>query len=287
MLKISQFNQISEMIHLLKYSVTAPSMSLERGMLIISTDVDVGDPKIGIINRGKRDKDVSSSLTEYRIGGIENFSIPMFIKILNDFEIPITIAIRGQLTEIDSQVMEVILTSHVKHDVGSHGYYHRQFCQLTHEEAENDIAMATEGMKKYSISPKSFIYPKNCVAHLDLLEKHGYLSYRSNGGVLGDQMYIEKIGKLYRICPSLFIDYQTDSRMLKLILDIAIRERLPLHLWFHFWNFGYNMKSVSSCLSRLFIPFFKYVKEKQETGQLQIHTMLSASRKMMMHENHA
>jgi peptidoglycan/xylan/chitin deacetylase (PgdA/CDA1 family) len=58
----------------------------------------------------------------------------LVLETFNDFGIPITFGIRGQLTEVDSQVLEILLASNVKHDIGAHGYYHRKFIQLTHDE---------------------------------------------------------------------------------------------------------------------------------------------------------
>jgi hypothetical protein len=252
-------------------------MSLEKGMLIVSTDIDVGSPELGVINKGKRDRDVNTRLSECQIGKIEELSIPLFVEVFNDFGIPITLAVRGQLTEVDGQVLEVLLASRVKHDIGGHGYYHRKFTQLTHNEAEDELRKISAGMKEYGVIPRTFIFPRNCVAHLDLLEKYKYTCYRSNGGFVKDCMHIEKCGQLYNIHPSIFIDQHSNLPLLKKILDISIEKRLPFHIWFHFWNFGEDEKSISKSIKNLFVPFLYYAKEKQENGILTFETMLSAT----------
>jgi hypothetical protein len=271
----------SQLGHFFVYSFRRPEMSFERAMLIVSTDVDVGSPDLGIINEGKRDRDINSFLSEYQIGRIEEIAIPLILKVFDDFEIPITLAIRGQLTEIDSHVMEILLASQIKHDIGAHGYYHRIFPQLTDHEAEEELVKISAGMKKYNILPETFIFPRNRVAHLDLLEKHKYICYRGvGGGSLGDRMFIEKNGELHNVHPSLFIgDQYTNLFLLKGMLDISIKKNLPFHIWFHFWNFGDNAKIVSWNIRRLLLPFLSHAKEKQKEGLLEFETMLSATRK--------
>jgi hypothetical protein len=277
---ISEFNFISQIGHFFIYSLMRSKMSLEKGMLIVSTDIDVGSPKLGAINKGKRDRDVNIRLSECEIGRIEELSIPLFVEVFDDFGIPITLAVRGQLTEVDSQVLETLLTSHVKHDIGAHGYYHREFTQLTHNEAEDELRMISAGMKEYGVIPRTFIFPRNSVAHLDLLEKYKYICYRSYGSLFRDCMQIEKCGQLYNVHPSIYIEQHTNLLFLKKILDISIGNRSPLHMWFHFWTFGEDEKSVSKTIKNLFVPLLCYAKEKQEKGILTFETMLSASQKV-------
>jgi hypothetical protein len=277
---LSELNFISQLSHFLVYSIRRPKMLLEKGMLIISTDIDVGSSRLGVINKGKRDRDVNTRLSEYQIGKTEELSVPLFLETFNDFGIPITFAVRGQLTEVDSQVLEILLASNVKHDIGAHGYYHRKFTQLTHDEAEDELRMISAGIKESGVIPRTFIFPANCVAHLDLLEKYQYICYRGYGDFITDCMYIEKCEQLYNIHPSLYIDQHTNLPLLKKILDISIEKRLPFHIWFHFWNFGEDKESISKSIKNLFVPFLSYAKEKQENGALTFETMLSAAQKV-------
>jgi len=270
----------SELYHFVAFRLEKPKMQLENGMLIISIDVDVGSKELGVINEGKNDANISRHFGEYLIGAMEERALPLFVDLFNDFEMPVTFAIRGQLTEVNDSILELLLKSSVKHDIGAHGYYHRKFTNLSRNEAQNELDMISSGMRKFGIAPRSFVFPKNCVAHLDLLEKYGYKCYRSCGGFMNDCMYIEKQGQLYDIHPSLYIDRGTSFTFLKKILDISIAKRLTFHIWFHLWNFGEDEKSISKTIKNLFIPFLYYAKEKQENGQLAFGTMLSAAEKV-------
>jgi hypothetical protein len=255
-------------------------MSLEKGMLIVSTDIDVGSPELGVINKGKRDRDVNIRLSECQIGKIEELSVPLFVEAFDDFGIPITFAVRGQLTEVDSQVLEVLLASRVKHDIGAHGYYHRKFTKLANDEAEDELRLISAGMKEYGLIPRTFIFPANCVAHLDLLEKYKYTCYRGYGDFFQDCMYIEKRGGLYNVHPSIYINQHTNLPLLKKMLDISIEKRLPFHIWFHFWNFGEDKNPVSKSIKNLFVPLLNYAKEREENGILAFETMLSAAKQI-------
>jgi peptidoglycan/xylan/chitin deacetylase (PgdA/CDA1 family) len=211
---------------------------------------------------------------------MEELLVPLFIETFDDFGIPITFAVRGQLTEVNSKVLDILISSRVKHDIGSHGYYHRKFTQLANKEAEDELRMISAGMKEYGLTPRTFIFPANCVAHLDLLEKYNYKCYRGYGDFARDCMLIERCGKLYNVHPSIFIDRHTNLPLLKKILDISIEKRLPFHVWFHSWNFGEEKKSASKSIKNLFVPFLHYAKEKQENGILTFDTMLSATQKV-------
>jgi len=201
----------------------------------------------------------------------------LFVETFNDFEVPVTFAIRGQLTEVNNSILKILLESPVKHDIGAHGYYHREFTNLSRNEAENELNLISAGMNKFSIVPRSFVFPKNCVAHLDLLEKYGYKCYRGYGGFMNDCMYIEKKGRLYDIHPSFCIGQVKNPTFSRKILDIAIAKKLPFHIWFHLWNFGETKESIQRSINNVFFPLFKYAKKKEKSSLLTFETMLSAT----------
>jgi len=270
----------SQLYHFLAYSIKKPKMQLEKGMFIISIDVDVGSSELGVINKGKNDANVHRYMSEYRVGEIEELALPLFAETFNDFEIPVTFAIRGQLTEIDDSILELLLKSSVEHDIGAHGYYHREFTNLSRNEAEKELNMTSMGMRKFRITPKSFIFPKGSVAHLDLIQKHKYKCYRGYGDFMKDCMYIERKGQLYNIHPSLYLGKGTSLVFLKKILDISIARKLPFHMWFHLWNFGETKEAIQKTIKKVFIPFFCYAKRKERNGVLRFETMLSAAIKV-------
>jgi hypothetical protein len=95
-------------------------------------------------------------------------------------------------------------------------------------------------------------------------------------------MYIEKCGQLFNVHPSICVNQYSSPFFLKKILDISIVKKLPLHVWFHFFNLGQNEKEVQRTARKLFAPVLSYAREKQEQGLLTFETMLSAAQKMEM-----
>ena len=268
---------LSQLYHYLAYKVKKPKMQLENGMFIISIDIDVGSKELGVINKGENDTNVNKYISEYSIGEIEEQALPLFIDLFDSFKIPVTFAMRGQLTEVDDSILKLLRKSSIKHDIGAHGYYHRHFKKLSHNEAENELNMISVSMKKLGIIPRSFVFPNNSVAHLNLLEKYGYKCYRSYGDFMKDCMYIEKWGQLYDVHPSLYLNHSINTIFPKKIVDIAVTKKLPFHIWFHLWNFGESSKSIQKNIRRMLLPLLSYAKRKEKSGELTFETMLSAA----------
>jgi hypothetical protein len=275
---------LSQLYHFVAFRLEKPKMQLENGMLIISIDIDVGSKKLGIINKGKNDAYVNKYISEYLVGEIEERAFHLFVDLFDDFEMPVTFAMRGQLTEVDDSILNLLCESSVKHDIGGHGYSHRQFKNLSHNEAKTELNMLSVGMKKFGVIPRSFVFPRlsgpKGVAHLDLLEKYGYKCYRGYGDFLSDCMYIEKQGRMYDIHPSLYIDQSTSYIFLKKMLDIAIAKRAPFHIWFHLWNFGETKESMQRSINNVFFPLLNHAKKREKSGELAFETMLSAAERV-------
>ena len=73
-------------------------------------------------------------------------------------------------------------------------------------------------------------------------------------------------GQLYDIHPSLCLDQSMSSLFLKGILDVAVEKKLPLHAWFHAWEFGETKERVQRRIANVFLPLFKYGKKKEKKG---------------------
>lgn len=270
----------SQLYHFLSYLMKKPKTQLENGMLIISVDVDVGNKKLGVLNKGRNDINISRRFSEYSIGKIEEQALPMFIDLFDNFEVPATFAIRGQLMEVDDLVLDFLRKSSIKHDIGAHGYYHRPFTNLTRDDAEKELEKTRLVMRKFDISPRSFVFPKNRVAYLDLLEKQGYKCYR---GARAYRMHIEKRGSLFNICPGLYVSKDSNSDLVKRMLNVAISRKLPFHIWFHLWNFGQKNEHTRRSINNTFVPLLDYAKRKEKSGVLALETMLSAAEKVERH----
>lgn len=270
---------LTHCVHYVTYRLKRRKTPLAKAMLIVSVDVDVGNRNIGVINEGKNDSYVHDRFNEYTVGAIEEQVLPLVIDFFNALDIPVTFGIRGQSLEADTSFLDKMLESHVPHDIGSHSYYHRNFLNLSCDEAENDLRLVSAAMKKSKVVPRSFIFPRNGVAHLEVLRKFGYKCYRGYGDFRRDDMCINKQGELYDIHPGLYIGNAANPFLAKKIIDLAVKNKLPLHMWFHLWNLGNEEKSAIRKINRLFFPIFKQAKSKEKKGLLEFETMLSAAEK--------
>lgn len=267
---------VSQAGHLIRYEFEKPKIKLDTGMLIISIDVDVGNKELGKVNRGKNDVNVNRSLSEYSIGAIEELALPIFVSLFEEFEMPVTFAVRGQWLDFPNLALDYLLRSSIKHDIGAHGYTHRRFGHLSQEEADIELAKISNAMKSHNIDPVSFVFPGNVIAHLNILPKYGYMCYREYGDLLKDSMYIRRHNCLWDVHPSLYIDKRTTFSSVRRILNICTSRKLPFHVWFHLWNFGQTQSSMQKTLRSLFYPLLHYAQLRVRSGELAFETMASA-----------
>jgi len=266
----------SQFLHLIDFALRRPTMLLEKGALITSIDVDVGSRSIGEMNKGKNDINVHEYLTEERVGEIEENTIPLLIEFFDSLEIPVTFAMRGQLTETKSTMLGLLLESPIGHDIAAHGYSHKTFTSLSPLEAQNELELISSGMKKLTINPKSFVFPENKVAHLCLLERFGYECYRGEGGLGKDEMWIRKQGRLYDVRPGFHLGTTYNPLFIDRIIDISIRNKVPFHLWFHPRDiYETRGRGIRANINHVLLPIYKYAKNKEKAGELSFETMYS------------
>jgi hypothetical protein len=271
-----EISLLSLLYHFSWYSVASRPLPLTRAMLITSIDVDVGSHILAKINKNKNDRNVHDYMSERTVGALEETCVPMLVSLFEELHIPVTFALRGQLLDVDLSIPRRLLNSRAKFDIGAHGYYHRKFTALSRSEAEEELNMIHRGMKKLGVRPASFVFPKNAIAHLDLLEKFGYRAYRGRGGLFWDSTRIRKDGGLYDIHPSLFVNKAANLRLLMKILDVSIARRLSLHIWFHPKDLGVDKKEMEASVQRVYRPIFEYARMNQQRNFLQFETMSSA-----------
>jgi len=135
--------------------------------------------------------------------------------------------------------------------------------------------MIATGFQKFGLRPTSFVFPKNRVCQLELLERFGYESYRDEGGLRKDGMFIRRRGQLYDVHPGLYLGLTYNPIFLTKMIDIAVTRRLPFHVWFHPHNIFEISGLTQGKLERVFSPFYNYAKKKEKEGTLKFETMRS------------
>jgi hypothetical protein len=168
----------------------------------------------------------------------------------------------------------MIATSQVKHEIGSHTFHHKDISTCSLEEAEAEIAKGIQALSEDS--PRSFVFPKNRIRHLAILERLGVTAYRGSEAKL---TYPEKSCGLWNISQTYYVGRKTSSLkgyklslLLKMLVNIAIENEGVLHIWSHPWHMSIN-GNARNFVRTILNPLFGYVCRKQEKGLLLATTM--------------
>jgi len=270
------FSVPSQLLHLIRFLTKRHKPFFDCGLMITSIDVDVGSRLLGIRNKGNNDANIHDILSEAKVGEIEEHTLPLLLRFFDDMEIPVTFAVRGQLTELNNTFLESLLHSSVKHDIAAHGYSHKVFSKMSEVEACREMEMISKGFRRFGLQPRSFVFPRNRVAYLHVLEEFGYTSFREAGSLLDDGMCIKRTGRMYDIHPSFHLGSTFTPVFLNQIMDISAKQGLPFHLWFHPRDL-YETMSLENSLRHVLFPIYSYAKKKVNQDQLRFETMKSTA----------
>jgi peptidoglycan/xylan/chitin deacetylase (PgdA/CDA1 family) len=78
----------------------------------------------------------------------------------------------------EPNLVELIEDANADHDIGSHTHTHIVFNEATRDAVRSDIAQSVTVAKRNGVDPKSFIFPRNQIAHLDVIKEAGFEVYR-------------------------------------------------------------------------------------------------------------
>lgn len=79
-----------------------------------------------------------------------------------------------------TDVIDAVLDSSVDHEIGSHSFSHIEFGrpETTAEIAAAELGHFKRATVEYDLEFDSFVFPRNSIAHRELLAEHGYSCYR-------------------------------------------------------------------------------------------------------------
>jgi len=247
----------------------------------------------------------------------EIVNIPVFVKSLEEYNIPITWATVGHLF-LDSckkedhdwmrriphfdnhwlfdkgdwydydpcsdykkapewyapDLIELILNSKAKHEIGSHSFSHLHFNDNICPDfvADDDIKACVDAAAKLDIKLESMVFPGGTNGNYQALAKHGFTNYRQNSEY---DLFYPKIGKCNLVkLPSSFSIEDTGFNWskeyyihrYKKYVDKAIETGTVCHAWFH-------PSESLLVVNELFPEFLKYISGLREKGDLFIGTM--------------
>lgn len=78
------------------------------------------------------------------------------------------------------ELIEAVRAAQQDHEIGSHTYSHVLMNEANRAAAEAEVTEARRLADQVGIDLQSFIFPRNRVAHRDVLAEHGFSCYRGN-----------------------------------------------------------------------------------------------------------
>lgn len=97
-----------------------------------------------------------------------------------------------------ADVIDMLLSARMNHEIGFHGYTHEIFNQISREKAEIEIKEFIRVARRKGIDVKSIVFPRDKVGYLDLFEKYGFLCFREEESLpllTRNKFFIGKLAK--------------------------------------------------------------------------------------------
>lgn len=99
-----------------------------------------------------------------------------------------------------SDVVDMLLGQRLKHEIAFHGYSHEVFDErgMSREKAEVEIKEYIRVAERRGVEARSVVFPRDKVGYLDLFEKYGFVSYRSEESlplIIRNKYFVGKILK--------------------------------------------------------------------------------------------
>lgn len=168
-----------------------------------------------------------------------------------------------------------IINSKIDHEIGSHTFSH---VELSDENCNPELAIqelekCVEVMKKYKITPRSFVFPSNAEGNFDTLAKSGIIAFRG----AGDDFSIRYPNKIKEgvwdihenisLGLNFFMRGQEDCYYIATRhIDEAIFTNSVAHFWFH-------PAFLAKKAIKILKPIIEYIDKKRQDHKLWVATM--------------
>jgi len=134
---------------------------------------------------------------------------------------------RRHLFKLTAEDIQLLRSHNI--EAGIHGFSHRHFTNISAQDAEYEMQNAVENFKRvFERIPEFMAFPKNEIAHTDILKKHGIKCWRANSEHPKDESEIP-LGHWF--APGV-LDPHDLQKLLSVIW--SFRKGYLLHLWGHF-----------------------------------------------------
>ena len=302
-----------------------------KGTLVISLDTELAWGRIG----------ESTNSNYYHLHRQTKSVIKRLLEVFDNYQCPVTWALVGRLLDTNwsmaskdlskfypglvsqniyssedlngdgesiilfPELVDLIRNSKVDHEIASHSYNHILFGSAScnkEEEIENDIALQKNILGKWSIVPKTIVYPRNNIGAIKNLQENGYTVYRGEQSTWYENMpsifkkVARQIDEVFPIAPNLVEPtlcdgwYSLPSSMIFRNRSVGLKRHIPfsvlekkacdgvkaaaasgktLHLYFHPFNFAHEEDLHFSILESV----LSAARHECEAGRLDILPM--------------
>jgi peptidoglycan/xylan/chitin deacetylase (PgdA/CDA1 family) len=189
-------------------------------------------------------------------------------------------------------IVEEIMTSSVKHEIGYHSFSHVPFSECSRTVAKAEINRGLQVAKELDITLKSFVFPYNKIGHVDVLREAGFKIYRGQdlGAITVKNSSVSLVNRfLNRILPP-----QSEPKWINGIWEIAsstvaldkqlrlplvartkfgIRQAISTNGIFHICMHPHDLLYKPS-LEKEVDQIFAFVDKMRQQGKLQVLTMI-------------
>ncbi|MFC1985408.1 polysaccharide deacetylase family protein [Chloroflexota bacterium] len=194
-------------------------------------------------------------------------------------------------------IVEKILSSPIKHEIGYHSFSHVPFSECSRQVAEAEIRAGVELAKEFGVNLKSFVFPENKVGHVDVLKENGFNAYRVFGswsqkhGDASPNSLTRRINAVIKglmppsstelkrldgICETQASMHFGDAPLLELFLvpraKLGVYRAIKTKSIFHIFLHSHSLLVSPSPANKL-ERFLKFVSKKREEGVLEVMTM--------------
>jgi peptidoglycan/xylan/chitin deacetylase (PgdA/CDA1 family) len=207
-------------------------------------------------------------------------------------------------------ILDEIRSRGVEHEIGLHGYSHMIMgaSGCTREAARAEINKAVEVAETAGIQPKTYVFPRNSICHLDILSEFGIQNFRGKD----DRWYEHSLPRtlrrplrfgdefLQRTPPVVTPEVQSGllnvpgSQILRPLnekwkytphnsqinravkgLEKAVKSGDIYHIWFHPFNIAINLEQHLQMLEKI----LEYAAKLRTENLLEIRTIDGLSRR--------
>ena len=208
-------------------------------------------------------------------------------------------------------IFELVRKATPEHEVGCHTFSHLPLNDpaVSRDIAASQVRRCCELASDRGIQLESFVYPRNRVAHLDVLVQEGFTSYRGPerswyGGLPGPAARAGHFAhRLFGFTPPVYHNLQVNSGVVNIPASMflmppdGVRAMIPgrsrirqavrglkssarsgalFHLWFHPWNIG-----PSGAMLEWLDAIFGEVDRLRADGSLRVMTMGSLAEEVL------